>query len=224
MTRQGTLHTDNNNRGRKRSLGAGVACTTLAAAAAFMGLSPTMASASSPVVTLQFWNTYNAVGKPSEFSTMQGILSRFEKENPGIKVISVKVPYADLLAKFIAAAAAGNPPAVLRSDIAWVPTLAADGVLLDMSRQKWAQPILKGALPGPLSTNYYEGSYYGIPDDTNTQAMFWNKTEFAAAGLSGPPTTLAQLWADAATLTNSAKGRFGLSVGGTCLLYTSRCV
>ena len=217
MTRQGTLHTDNNNRGRKRSLGAGVACTTLAAAAAFMGLSPTMASASSPVVTLQFWNTYNAVGKPSEFSTMQGILSRFEKENPGIKVISVKVPYADLLAKFIAAAAAGNPPAVLRSDIAWVPTLAADGVLLDMSRQKWAQPILKGALPGPLSTNYYEGSYYGIPDDTNTQAMFWNKTEFAAAGLSGPPTTLAQLWADAATLTNSAKGRFGLSVGGTDL-------
>ena len=217
MTREGTLHTNKKTQGRKRSLGAGVACTTLAAAAALMGLSPTVASASAPVVTLQFWNTYNAVGKPSEFSTMQGILNRFEKENPGIKVVSVKVPYGDLLDKFIAAAAAGNPPALLRSDIAWVPTLAADGVLLNMSRQKWAQPILKGALPGPLSTNYYQGSYYGIPDDTNTQAMFWNKTLFAAAGLSGPPTTLTQLWADAAKLTNSAKGQFGLSVGGTDL-------
>jgi len=216
MTRQGTLRTSNKNQGRKRSLGAGVACTTLAATAALMGLSPTVASAS-PVVTLQFWNTYNPVGKPSEVSTMQGILNQFEKENPGIKVISVQVPYGDLLAKFIAAAAAGDPPALLRSDIAWVPTLAADGVLLNMSGQKWAQPILKGALPGPLSTNYYKGSYYGIPDDTNTQAMFWNKTEFAAAGLSAPPTTLAQLWADAAKLTNSAKGQFGLSVGGTDL-------
>ena len=176
----------------------------------------TSASASS-TVTLQFWNTYNAAGTPSEFSTMQGIIKQFEKENPGIKVTSVKIPYGDLLAKFIAAAAAGDPPAVLRSDIAWVPSLAADGVLVNMSRQKWAQPILKGALAGPLSTNWYQNAYYGIPDDTNTQALFWNKTLFAAAGLSGPPTTLAQMWTDAATLTNSAKGIFGLSVGGTDL-------
>jgi multiple sugar transport system substrate-binding protein len=148
---------------------------------------------------------------------MAGILKQFQKENPGIKVTSVKIPYGDLLAKFIAAAAAGDPPAVLRSDIAWVPDLAADGVLVNMSRQKWAQPILKGALPGPLSTNYYGGSYYGIPDDTNTQVLYWNKTLFAAAGLAGPPTTLAQMWTDAATLTNAAKGIFGLSVGGTDL-------
>ncbi len=217
MTREATVRSNPRQPSRKRSVGTSLACTTLAASAAVLGLSPTAAGASTAGVTLQFWNTYNPVGKPSEASTMQGILNRFEKENPGIKVVSVQVPYGNLLDKFIAAAAAGNPPALLRSDIAWVPTLAADGALLNMSRQKWAQPILKGALPGPLSTNFYEGSYYGIPDDTNTQAMFWNKTEFAAAGLSGPPTTLAQLWTDAAKLTNSAKGQFGLSVGGTDL-------
>ena len=217
MTREATLGTNKKQRDRKRSWGAGLACTTLAATAALIGLGPVAASASTPVVTLQFWNTYDAVGSPSEFSTMQGILDRFEKEHPGLEVVSVKVPYGDLLAKFISAAAAGDPPALLRSDIAWVPTLAADGVLLNMSGQKWARSILKGALPGPLSTNLYHNAYYGLPDDTNTQAMFWNKTEFAAAGLYGPPTTLAQLWADAATLTNSAKGQFGLSVGGTDL-------
>jgi len=174
------------------------------------------ASASS-TVTLQFWNTYNPVGKPSEVSTMQGILNQFQKENKGIKVVSVQIPYGNLLAKFITAAAAGDPPAVLRSDIAWVPTLAADGLLVNMSRQKWAQPILKGALAGPLSTNWYQNAYYGIPDDTNTQVLFWNKTLFSAAGLSGPPTTLAQMWTDAATLTNASKGVFGLSVGGVDL-------
>ena len=35
--------------------------------------------------------------------------------------------------------------------------------------------------------------------------------------MSGPPTTLAQMWTDAATLTNTSKGQFGLSVDGTDL-------
>ena len=99
-------------------------------------------------VTLQFWNTYNPADK--EASTMQNVvLGKFEQENPGIKVESIQIPYAQLLAKFIAAAAAGNPPAVLRSDIAWVPSLAADGVLLNLSKQAWAQPILKASLAWP---------------------------------------------------------------------------
>jgi multiple sugar transport system substrate-binding protein len=215
MTREVTTSTNTREQRRKRSLGAGVACTTLAATAAVMGLSPTVASASSKsVVTLQFWNTYNTTDK--EFSTMQNvILKKFNQENPGLKAVAIDFPYAQLEAKFIAAAAAGDPPALLRSDIAWVPSFAAEGLLLDLSKQKWAQPILKAALPGPLSTNAYDGSYYGIPDDTNTQVLFWNKADFAAAGLSGPPTTLAQLWTDAATLTSKAKDQYGLGVDGT---------
>ncbi len=214
MTRKATDRSNSRQGSRMRSVGTGLACTTLAAAAAVMGLSPTMAAASAPSVTLQFWNTYNTTDK--EFSTMQNVvLKKFEQQNPGIKVVAVDVPYAQLEAKFIAAAAAGNPPALLRSDIAWVPSFAAEGLLLNLTRQKWAQPILKAALPGPLSTNLYDGKYYGIPDDTNTQVLFWNKADFAAAGLSGPPTTIAQLWSDAATLTNSSKGQFGLGVDGT---------
>jgi len=207
------LHNDKSEKGRKRSVGVGVACTTLAATAALMGLGPTAASASS-VVTLTFWNTYNTTDK--EFSTMQNVvLAKFNAENPGLKAVAVDLPYAETLPKFIAAAAAGDPPALLRSDIAWVPSLAADGFLLNLTTQAWAQPILKAALPGPLSTNYYEGSYYGVPDDTNTQVLYWNKADFAAAGLAGPPTTIAQLWSDAATLTNKSKGQYGLGIDGT---------
>jgi multiple sugar transport system substrate-binding protein len=213
MTREATVRSNTEQRSRKRSIGTGLACTTLAASAAFMGLSPMVASASTPKVTLQFWNTYNTTDK--EFSTMQNVvLKKFEQQNPGIKVVAVDVPYAQLEQKFIAAAAAGNPPALLRSDIAWVPSFAAEGLLLNLSHQKWAPSVLKSALPGPLSTNLYDGNYYGVPDDTNTQVLFWNKADFAGAGLSGPPTTLAQLWSDAATLTNSSKGQFGLGVDG----------
>jgi multiple sugar transport system substrate-binding protein len=127
----------------------------------------------------------------------------------------VDFPYAQLEQKFIAAAAAGNPPALLRSDIAWVPSFAAEGLLLDLSKQKWAAPILKAALPGPLSTNAFHGNYYGIPDDTNTQVLYWNKGDFAAANLPGPPTTIAQLWSDVQTLTNKSRSQYGLGVDGT---------
>ncbi|HTV10645.1 MAG TPA: extracellular solute-binding protein [Acidimicrobiales bacterium] len=200
--------------GRRYSALPGGACAVLAATAAFMGLGPVAASAQAPTVTLQFWNTYNTTDK--EFSTMQNvILKKFNEENPGLKAVAVDFPYAQLEEKFIAAAAAGNPPALLRSDIAWVPSFAAEGILLNLTHQAWAQPILKAALPGPLSTNYYQGSYYGIPDDTNTQSLFWNKADFAAAGLSGPPSTLAQLFADASKLTNKSKGQYGLGVDGT---------
>src|SRR5580700_4136080 len=114
MTMGATLPTNKSQRRRRQSRGAGVACTTLAATAAIMGLGPVVASASAPAVTLQFWNTYNTTDK--EFSTMQNVvLKKFEQENPGIKVVAVDVPYAQLEQKFIAAAAAGNAPALLRS-------------------------------------------------------------------------------------------------------------
>ena len=59
------------------------------------------------------------------------------------------------------------------------------------------------------------GKYYAFVCDTNTQALYWNKALFAAAGLTGPPTTLDQLYADAATLTVPSKQQFGLGVDGT---------
>ena len=87
------------------------------------------ASASTPV-TLQYWSTYNTADK--EESTFENvIIPKFEKVNPGIKVNSVVYPYADLLPKFLATSAAGDPPDVMRSDIAWVPQLASQGVIVE---------------------------------------------------------------------------------------------
>jgi multiple sugar transport system substrate-binding protein len=196
------------------SLVAGACAITTVTGVVGTGLVGTQVASASPTVTLQFWNAYNTVDK--EASTIENvIIPAFEKENPGIKVTNVTVPYGQLLQKYVAAAAAGNPPAVMRSDIEWVPELASQGVLLNVSKQPWFQAIKKDALPGPLSTNYYQGSYYGLPDDTNTQVLFWNKADFAAAGLSVPPTTISQMWADAQKLTVQSKGQYGLGVDGT---------
>ena len=137
------------------------------------------------IQTVVFWNAYNDV---TETPVMNGIvIPAFEAQNPGIKVIDDTLPYNGMLNKFIASSAAGHPPSIMRSDIAWVPQLASEGVLLETSKQKWFAAMKKAAFPGPLSTNLYKGGYYGIPLDTNTQVLFWNKADFAAANLQ-PPT------------------------------------
>lgn len=217
---KGTNRRANNRRAyRKRpvlraSLLAGACTLTALTGTTVPGLTGTGVASASSTVHLQFWNAYNTTDK--EASTMaKVILPRFEKENPGIKVTSVVVPYSQLLQKYVAAVAAGDPPALMRSDIIWVPELASQGVLMNLSHQSWFQPIKKDALPGPLSTNFYKGSYWGMPDDTNTQVLFWNKADFAAAGISGPPKTMAQMFADIPKLSDKAKGRFGLGVDGT---------
>lgn len=172
------------------------------------------ASSGSKTVTLNFWSAYNETD--GESATMAHVvIPRFEKENPGIKVNSIVYPYADLLQKYLAAAAAGDPPDLMRSDIAWVPELASQGVVLKVSSLSWFPAIAKEALPGPLQTTVYKEGNYALPLDTNTQALFWNKTDFAAAGITTPPTTLTQLFADAAKLTVKSKHQYGLGVDGT---------
>ena len=192
-----------------------VALSTLTFGGAVMGFANTgTASASSKTVTLQYWSTYNTADK--EASTIANvIIPAFEKANPGIKVKSVIYPYSNLLNKFITTSAAGNPPDVMRSDIGWIAQLAQQGLIQDVTRLSAFGPIKADALPGPLATTEVNGKYYAFPDDTNTQSLFWNKALFKAAGLSGPPTTINQMIADAKLLTVSSKQQYGLGVDGT---------
>jgi len=197
----------------KTAIKLSVAFSTLLGSGVAIGVSQaSSASAASNVQWVTFWNAYNSV---TETPVMNGVvIPAFESLHPGIKIKDDTLPYSGMLQKFIASSAAGDPPDLMRSDIAWVPQLASEGTLLETSTQSWFPPMKAAADPGPLSTNLYKGGYYGIPDDTNTQVLFWNKADFAAAHLS-PPTTYAQMMADAQTLTIPSKGQHGLGIDST---------
>lgn len=199
----------------------GVAFSSMLFGVAVFGVASTgPASAATKTITLQFWNTYNQADQEGG-TIAKVIIPRFEKLNPGIKVDSVYVPYGDLLTKFISSSAAGNPPDVLRSDIAWVAQLSQQGLLVNVGKLSGFAAIKKASLPGPLATTEVGGHYWGFPDDTNTQALYWNKADFAAAGISGPPTTIDQLVSDAQALTVTSKQQYGLGVDGTDIWNTA---
>ncbi len=158
-------------------------------------------SASSPV-TLTFWGTYGNGGNTTQTDVLnKQLIPAFEAANPTIKVNYVDVPYDSLLQKLTTGAAGGQLPDLVRSDIIWVPKFAALGVFAQLDgKMPNFDTLSKATYPGSLSTNAYQGHYYGLPLDTNTRVEISNQTALTSAGISTPPATFADLQADAPKL------------------------
>ena len=137
--------------------------------------------------------------------------SQFMKAHPNVTVQRTSVPYANLITKILQDATAGDMPNLLIIDNPNVPEVAATGQLVAFN-----------GLPGFTTSGYtagatgectYQGKQYCYPIGTNTIGLFYNKAMLAAAHLS-PPTTWAQLQADAKTLTTSAHYGFAFDATG----------
>lgn len=65
-----------------------------------------------------------------------------------------------------------------------------------------------------LKADTYNGTVYGLPFTTSSRTLFYNKKIFTQAGISTPPTTWAQLQADALKIKQkTGKIGFGLPLG-----------
>ena len=77
------------------------------------------------------------------------------------------------------------------------------------------EEIAADTFPGPLSTNYWQGHYYGLPQNTNTQVLLWNRDMFAAAEYSAAPTTMEEFQEVACAVSDAANEKYGYALGGT---------
>src|ERR1017187_8509227 len=128
------------------------------------------------------------------------MVTAFNRTHPTIHVTESNIPSATGDAKLQSVISAGDPPDVFTQ---WNPVLgeyAATGAIQSMNPyltgkyaglEKWEYPI---ALNGGL----YKGKLYAIPMSMNSWALYYNKSLMKAAGITSPPTTLAQLYTDQA--------------------------
>jgi multiple sugar transport system substrate-binding protein len=166
---------------------------------------------SSGKATITFWNAYN-VTDPENKTLLNQVIPAFNQKYPNITVRSQNVPYASLLQKLVATVAGGAGPDVVRSDIIWMPQLAKIGALVptdDIVAQRKSE-----FYPGPLATCAYKGKYYGLPLDTNTRVIFYNKTLLSQAGVSQPPTTTDEFQTMAGKVSALGKNIFGYAESG----------
>ncbi|MEX1071251.1 MAG: extracellular solute-binding protein, partial [Anaerolineales bacterium] len=163
-------------------------------------------------VAITYWHTMS----DPETAQLESVIAAFEAGNPEITIEATRFAYDDFKPALLTALAGGEAPDTARMDIAWVSEFADQGALLELDT---AMPdfdaITAGTFPGPLSTNFWEGHYYGLPQNTNTQVLLWNEDVFTAAGVDGPPTTTDELAEVACALSGLAEEQYGLALGGT---------
>jgi len=173
--------------------------------------SSTTSTTGAAKTTITFWNAYNLTD--AENSTLlTKVIPAFNKLYPNITVRSQDIPYQSLLQKLIASVAGGNGPDVVRTDIIWMPQLAKIGALVstdDIVAQRKSE-----FYDGPLATCAYQGKYYGLPLDTNTRVIYYDKSLFAQVGVSQPPATTADFKAVASRISALGKNIFGYAESG----------
>lgn len=144
-------------------------------------------------VTVTFWHTYNEVSPENEM-LVETLIPMFEEQHPNIKVAPLAVPWEDFRTKLFTSIAGGIAPDLARLDIIWVPELADMGALMALDERMADFDQFKDVVfPGPLSTNYWKGNYYGLPMTTNTKVWIYNQDMYDAAGISSPAKSMDEL-------------------------------
>ncbi len=180
---------------------------------------PTEAATEAPTeaavepVTIQYWHTHS----DPETAQLDKVIAAFESANPDIQVETTRYAYSDYKTALLTAISSGQVPDAARLDIAWVSEFADQGALVQLDGNlPDFENIIKDTFPGPLSTNMWKGHYYGLPLDTNTQVLLWNKDIFEAAGVAAPPATMEEFADVACTVNRSAsETQYGYAQGGT---------
>ncbi|HEV2373053.1 MAG TPA: extracellular solute-binding protein [Streptosporangiaceae bacterium] len=184
-----------------------LAATPLAAC----GSSSSGGSAAHP--TLTYWASNQGTSLQDDRQVLGPQIAKFTRET-GIKVNFQVIPWTTLLTQITAATVSGKGPDVLNIGNTWSPSLQATGAFVQftptvMSQVGGSSRFLAGSLsatgqPGKPPT--------AVPLYSLAYGLYYNKAQFAAAGISGPPSTWAQLIADGKKLTKS--GHWGLSIEG----------
>jgi multiple sugar transport system substrate-binding protein len=196
----GPGRTAGRDRARRARAAAGVAiaaCGALVlAACSGPAASSSGGSSSSGVVDI----TWQTMWSGNTLTLLSQMVNEFNATHPDIHVTESNTPSATGDAKLLSEIAAGDPPDVFTE---WNPVLgeyAADGSIQSL------EPYLTGSYAGlknwlypiALQGGQYNGTLYALPMSMNSWALYYNKSMLKAAGISSPPTTLAQLYTDQA--------------------------
>ncbi|WP_199441066.1 extracellular solute-binding protein [Umezawaea beigongshangensis] len=140
-----------------------------------------------------FWDTSGANESPV-FTTIAAECGT----KGGYTVTTETVAFDQGLNNYKTAAQGGRGPDVFRAEVAWVAQLAKNGLIADLTGTALAQDT-DDFLQTPLGSTRYEGKTYGVPQVTDSLALFYNEKLLAEAGVE-PPRTWDELKAASAKL------------------------
>jgi multiple sugar transport system substrate-binding protein len=137
---------------------------------------------SSGPTTLSIWSCTGCWG-----TKFPSVLKQFEAAHPKIKITTRTIPFASYDTVLSEAFASGSGP-----DVVWINTSGDYGLYSSKGYLKDISGSVVGA-PNVQASDFYPNEWrevelrqgtFGIPIDTGTRALYWNKTLFKRAGLA----------------------------------------
>lgn len=137
---------------------------------------------------IEMWSTFTDIENKV---LTDKIIPAFNQKYPDIKVKITPMPSGDDYKKqILQAAMSGTTPDLARTDITDVAQYANEDYLVAVDSMPGFDDLKNELFEGPMSTNMYNGHYYGIPLDTNTKVAIYNKAMLEKAGLKEAPQTM----------------------------------
>ncbi|PWU69754.1 ABC transporter substrate-binding protein [Gracilibacillus dipsosauri] len=160
-------------------------------------------------VTIKIWD-YLEPGSSSA-REQEALIEKYEEENPNITFERTYMPFADLKTKLLQGLGAGDLPDIVVIDNPDHQSFAQAGVFADITSkvEEWGEA--DQYFEGPMASAMLDDKYYGIPNNSNALAIYYNKTMFEEAGIEEVPTTWEEFRATADKLTNGDIKGFAMS-------------
>jgi ABC-type glycerol-3-phosphate transport system substrate-binding protein len=189
-----------------------MAATVTGLAAACGSGSGTTASSAAVPAQLTVWRMGSST--PQQVSWMSGIVAQFHrtyKTYAKTKVKVVWVPWGNRATDWTTAFSSGkNGPDITELGNTDTPTQASLGMLANVASDVHSWSPSSDIVKGMLANDTVGSSVYAVPWFGGVRGIWYRKDQFTKAGISAPPTSWAQLVADAKALMKAYPGTYGL--------------
>lgn len=181
--------------------------TTKPAATSTTSKTTSSKTTSSKAVAFHWWTTGET---PARIAHLD---KGFDASHPGMKAIGEYIGKSDQeMPKLVSALKTNSYPTVIDTQVpSDLPLLAQSGKLVPLGGKMTS--LTNALYPGIRKSLFYRGKQLGMAlSSVGDIVLYYNKKDFAAAGISSPPRTWSQVISDAKKLTNPAKHRWGFYV------------
>ena len=119
----------------------------------------------------------------------------FEKNNPGVKVEHISIPFAQYFPTLLQQSVTKTLPDIIMADNPMVPQLIEAGTYKDLTDkvEEWGRENWEDFFKGHREVTSSEGKIYAFQFTTNSCALFYRKSLLDKAGIANPPETWQEL-------------------------------
>lgn len=163
-------------------------------------------------VQVTFWHALSG----NLQTQLQALTDQFNSSQSNVHVnLVAKGAYTDLNKSILTGLAANQPPDLAQCIETDAAKYNSSKALADLSPYINAKDGLSGSdlkdiFPVMLNAARIRGTYYQFPFNKSTTVVYYNQDMFAAKGITTPPASWTDFFADAAKVSDPAKGVVGV--------------